>query len=75
MVVELHIYRAAKICIKKYGADLAPIMAAKRVDAMLEFGDAEGQRMWTAVLRAVEDLTRRSAGRVSRSIDAPNRWN
>jgi hypothetical protein len=58
MVVELHIYRAAKNLVKRYGADLAPFMARKRADAMLEFGDAEGQRVWTAVLRAVEDLTR-----------------
>ena len=58
MVVELHIYRAAKIFVNKYGADLAPFMARKRADAMLEFGDAEGQRVWTAVLRAVQELIR-----------------
>jgi hypothetical protein len=58
MVVELHIYRAAKIFVNKYGADLAPFMARKRADAMREFGDAEGQRVWTAVLRAVQELIR-----------------
>jgi hypothetical protein len=58
MIIQLHVYRAAKIFVKKHGPDLAPIMAAKRADAMLEYGDAEGQRMWTAVLRAVQDLTR-----------------
>jgi hypothetical protein len=63
-VVELHVYRAAKIFIKKHGPDLAPIMAGKRADAMIEFGDAEGQRMWTAVARAVQELTRTGCGRV-----------
>jgi hypothetical protein len=58
MIVDLDIYRAAKIFVKKYGADLAPVMAAQRADAMLEYGDAEGQRVWTAVLRAVLELTR-----------------
>jgi hypothetical protein len=37
-------------------------MATKRTDAMLEFGGAEGQRMWTAVLRAVLELTRTERG-------------
>lgn len=39
MVVYLDIYRAAKIFVKKYGADLAPFMARRRADAMLKFGD------------------------------------
>jgi hypothetical protein len=65
MVVELHIYRAAKIFVKKYGADLAPLMATKRADAMLEFGDSEGQRVGTAVLRAVQELTRMERGPAS----------
>jgi hypothetical protein len=62
MVVELHIYRAAKIFVKKYGADLAPLMAAKRADAMLELGDVDGQRVWKTVLRAVLELTRTERG-------------
>jgi hypothetical protein len=62
MVVDLDIYRAAKIFVKKYGADLAPFMARKRADAMLEFGDTEGQRVWTAVLRAVQELIRTERG-------------
>jgi hypothetical protein len=65
MVVDLDIYRAAKILVKKYGAEPAPFMARKRADAMLEFGGTEGQRVWTAVLRAVQELTRQSATRVS----------
>jgi hypothetical protein len=62
MVVELHIYRAAKIFVKKYGADLAPLMAAQRADAMLELGDVDGQRVWKTVLRAVLELTRTERG-------------
>jgi hypothetical protein len=58
MVVQLHVYRAAKNYVKKYGADLAPFMARKRADAMLEFGNTEGQQVWTAVLHAVQELTR-----------------
>jgi hypothetical protein len=34
-------------------------MARKRADAMLEFGNTEGQQAWTAVLHAVQELNRR----------------
>jgi hypothetical protein len=37
-------------------------MAAKRADALLELGDVDGQRIWKAVLRAVEELTRTERG-------------
>jgi hypothetical protein len=33
-------------------------MAAKRAHALLERGDVDGQRMWKAILRAVEELIR-----------------
>jgi hypothetical protein len=36
----------------------AVLMAAKRCDALLELGDVNGQRVWKAVLRAVEELVR-----------------
>jgi hypothetical protein len=62
MTAELDIYRAASILVKEYGAEQAPLMAAKRADALLELGDADGQRMWKAVLRAVEELTRTERG-------------
>jgi hypothetical protein len=62
MIADLDIYRAANILVKEYGVEQAPLMAAKRADAMLEVGDAEGQRVWTAVLRAVLDLTRTERG-------------
>jgi hypothetical protein len=66
VVVDLHIYRVAKFFVEKYGADLAPMMAVKRADAMLEYGDAEGQRTWTAVLRAVQELLRTEPRTVSK---------
>jgi hypothetical protein len=62
-VVDLHIYRVAKFFLEKYGVDLAPLMARKRADAMLEFGHVEGERTWTAVFRAVQALTRTERGR------------
>jgi hypothetical protein len=34
-------------------------MAAKRADALLDLGDADGQRVWKNVLRAVHELIRR----------------
>jgi hypothetical protein len=62
MTAELHIYRAANILVKEYGAEQAPLMAAKRADAMFELGDVDGQRVWKAVLRAVQELTRTQRG-------------
>ena len=62
MTAELDIYRAANILVKEYGVEQAPLMAAKRVDAMLALGDVDGQRMWKAVLRAVQELTRTERG-------------
>jgi hypothetical protein len=56
MTNDLDIYRAANILVKEYGIEQAPLMAAKRADAMLELGDVDGQRVWKAVLRAVEEL-------------------
>ena len=60
--VDLDIYRAANILVKEYGVEQAPLMAAKRADAMLELGDVDGQRTWKAVLRAVQELTRTERG-------------
>jgi hypothetical protein len=54
----LDIYRAANILVKEYGAEQAPLMAAKRADALLDLGDVDGQRVWRAVLRAVQELIR-----------------
>jgi hypothetical protein len=44
MVVYLDIHRAANILVKEYGVEQAPLMAAKRADALPELGDAEGSQ-------------------------------
>jgi hypothetical protein len=50
--------------VKTYGPEEAPLMAAKRADALLDIGDVEGQQLWKAVLRAVDEIMRttRQAG-------------
>jgi hypothetical protein len=45
---------------QQYGPDEAPIIAAKRADALLSLGDLDGQRVRKAVLRAIEELRRAS---------------
>jgi hypothetical protein len=55
---ELDIYSTANILVKEYGAEQVPLMAAKRADALLDLGDTDGQRVWKAILRAVQELTR-----------------
>jgi hypothetical protein len=55
---DLDVYRAANILVKEYGAEQAPLLAARRADVLLERGDVDGQRVWKAVLRAVEELIR-----------------
>jgi hypothetical protein len=56
MTAEIDIYRTANILVKEYGTEQAPLMAAKRADALLSLGDIDGQRVWKAVLRAVQEL-------------------
>jgi len=58
MTSELDIYRAAGILVREYGPKQAPLMAARRADALLDSGDVDGQRVWKAVLRAVEEMIR-----------------
>jgi hypothetical protein len=54
---DLDIYCTANVLVKEYGVEEAPLMAAKRADALLALGDVDGQRMWTGGLRAVQELT------------------
>jgi hypothetical protein len=58
MTTDLDVYRAAGVLVKECRPEQAPLMAAKPADAMLEFGDLDGERTWKAVLRAVRELTR-----------------
>lgn len=63
MTGELDIYRTANILVKEYGAEQAPLMAARRADALLGIGDIDGQQIWKAVLRAVKELIRTARNR------------
>ncbi len=57
MILDLNIYRSARLLVKRHGED-APIEAAMRADAMLEAGDLDGLAVWKRVLRAVEEMER-----------------
>jgi hypothetical protein len=57
---ELDIWRAANILVKQYGAG-AVFIAAKRADALLEQGDAEGCVVWVRIARAITDLERKAS--------------
>jgi hypothetical protein len=58
MTPALDIYRAANVLVQRYGAEQAALMAAQRIDALLELGDVDGQVVWKGILRAVQELTR-----------------
>jgi hypothetical protein len=57
MTSDLDVYRTANLLMQQYGAE-APLIAAKRADALLNLGDLDGQRVWKGVLSALEELTR-----------------
>jgi hypothetical protein len=59
MTSELDIYRTAAVLVREYDPEQAPLMAAKRVNALLALGEVDGQRVWKGVLRAVQELIRR----------------
>jgi hypothetical protein len=42
---DLDIYRTAGILVREYDPEQAPLMAAKRADALLSLGDIDGQRV------------------------------
>jgi L-fucose isomerase-like protein len=67
---ELDIYRIANILVREYFPEQTPLMAAKRADAMLEYGDAEGQQVesWRA-----EEAVRAVAESVAFAGHAPER--
>lgn len=54
---RIDIYRSAALFIKRYGEDAA-LEAAARADAMLDEGDLDGQRVWKAIIKAIEDIQR-----------------
>ncbi len=55
MTSDLDIYRSAQVLVKQHGQN-APIEAAMRTDAMLDFGDLDGFSVWKRILPAVEEL-------------------
>ncbi len=65
MIAEIDLRRSAMQIIDRYGDD-APFEAAMRADAMLEAGDLDGERVWIAVKRRVDEmLSEVSEGRVN----------
>ncbi len=54
-ITDLDIYRSAVALVREHGED-ADLEAAQRADAMLEKGDADGQRVWLRILAAVKEL-------------------
>ncbi len=56
MTIDLDIYRTAAVLVREYGPEQAPLMAAKRADALRDLGDVDGQRVWKAIVRAVQEL-------------------
>ena len=47
--------RAAKSLINQHGVE-APVHSAMRADEMLGVGDLDGQAVWKAILKAVNEL-------------------
>ena len=52
---QIDIYRSAVLLIKRYGEDAA-FEAAARADGLLDEGDLDGQRVWKAIIRAIENI-------------------
>ena len=57
MIPDLDIYGSASLLVKHHGPD-APIHAATRAEAMLDFGDLDGFSVWKRILWAVGELQR-----------------
>ena len=57
MISDLDIWRAAQVMVKRYGKDAAS-KANKRADEFLDQGNLDGQRVWTRIVRAIEELQR-----------------
>lgn len=47
---------------QEFGPVQAPLVAARRADALLERGDADGHLIWNGVLRAVQELISADCG-------------
>jgi hypothetical protein len=56
-IAQVDVWRAAHILVKQHGEDAA-IIAAQRADALLAEGDIEGQRVFKAIVKAINELQR-----------------
>ena len=61
MIPELDIWRAAQAMVKRCG-DSAATEAAVRADEFLDRGDIDGNRLWTQIKQAIEELQRERPG-------------
>ena len=55
MTSSIDIYRCAKLVYDQYDAE-ADLIAAVRVDRLLEFGEIEGHQTWRGILRAIVEI-------------------
>ena len=59
MTSDLDIWRSANTLIKQHGDDAA-LIAAQHADELLAKGDLEGQRVFKAIVEAINHLQRTS---------------
>ncbi len=57
MISDLDLWRAAQVMVKRYGDDAA-IEAAMRADEFLDQGIIDGERLWTRIMQAIDELQR-----------------
>ena len=57
MIPDLDIWRAARVMVKHYGESGAT-EAAMHADDFLDQGIIDGQRVWTRIVQAIEELQR-----------------
>jgi hypothetical protein len=55
MILDLDIWRCAALMIKQHG-DTAAIEAAARADEYREKGELDGERVWTRITEAIDEL-------------------
>lgn len=51
-------YRTANVMVEAYGAEHAPVMAARQCVALYQLGDIAGAMVWRGVLDAVQEIVR-----------------
>ena len=56
-IADSTIWRAAHMLIAEHGAD-AVVIAAQRLDELLQRGDAKGEVVWRLIAAAIDELRR-----------------